>query len=90
MDLPGPDPLNGDHHFLLQILGKNQNQAVQEGVWQLRVRPEAGAVNVVLDVWTLGRPARPGPAVAPAGVLQREGSQRCGQDRLSGDRRVVP
>src|SRR5262249_38289406 len=65
---PGPDPLNGDHHFLIQILGKYQNQAVQDGVWQLRIRPEAPTASnppVSVDVWALDSPLDPAKPMPP-------------------------
>lgn len=51
---PGPDPVNGDYNFFVQIRGGGFifNQPVAGGVWQLRVRNTSGN-NVRLDVWTL-------------------------------------
>ncbi|QSJ15847.1 S8 family peptidase [Nostoc sp. UHCC 0702] len=48
---PGPDPVNGEHNFFVQIRGKGVS-AVQGGVWQLRVRNNSSS-NTRLDVWTL-------------------------------------
>lgn len=48
---PGPDPINGDHNFFVQIRGKG-NSPVQGGIWQLRVRNTSSS-ETRLDVWTL-------------------------------------
>jgi subtilisin family serine protease len=49
---PGPDPTNGDHHFLVQIDATTLGGAVAGGVWKLVVR-NPSAVAGQLDVWTL-------------------------------------
>lgn len=48
---PGPDPVNGDHNFFVQIRGVGRS-AITGGVWQLRVR-NTTATQGRLDVWTL-------------------------------------
>ncbi|MBH8566271.1 S8 family peptidase [Nostoc sp. CENA67] len=48
---PGPDPVNGEHNFFVQIRGKGVSP-VQGGVWQLRVRNTSSS-DTRLDVWTL-------------------------------------
>jgi subtilisin family serine protease len=48
---PGPDPMNGDHNFFVQIRG-NGIMPVMGGIWQLRVR-NTGSSETRLDVWTL-------------------------------------
>ncbi len=49
---PGPDPINGDHNFFVQIRNKNPNLSIKGGVWQLRVR-NTSTNDGRLDVWTL-------------------------------------
>ncbi|RUR86696.1 S8 family peptidase [Chlorogloeopsis fritschii PCC 9212] len=52
---PGPDPVNGEYNFFVQIRGVGNDrfiQPVQGGIWQLRVRKASGS-DVRLDVWTL-------------------------------------
>ncbi|WP_026735695.1 S8 family peptidase [Fischerella sp. PCC 9605] len=52
---PGPDPVNGDYNFFVQIRGAGSSrftQPVSGGIWQLRVRKTSGD-DVRLDVWTL-------------------------------------
>jgi len=51
MTTPGPDPINGDHNFFVQIRGKGKT-LVQGGIWQLRVR-NTSSTDTRLDVWTL-------------------------------------
>ncbi|AFZ17003.1 S8 family peptidase [Allocoleopsis franciscana] len=52
---PGPDPVNGDHNFFVQIRGVS-NLAVKGGVWQLRLR-NTSTTDAQVDVWTLdGQP----------------------------------
>ncbi len=48
---PGPDPVNGDHNFFVQISGKGKFP-VKGGVWQLLVRNKS-KTDGVLDVWAL-------------------------------------
>ena len=48
---PGPDPMNGDHNFFVQIRG-NGTMPVMGGIWQLRIR-NTGSSETRLDVWTL-------------------------------------
>jgi subtilisin family serine protease len=48
---PGPDPVNGDYNFFVQIRGQGRFP-VPGGVWQLRVRNKTSK-DVRLDVWTL-------------------------------------
>lgn len=48
---PGPDPMNGDHNFFVQIRG-NGTMPVMGGIWQLRIR-NTGSTETRLDVWTL-------------------------------------
>ncbi|MBW4573237.1 MAG: S8 family peptidase [Tolypothrix carrinoi HA7290-LM1] len=48
---PGPDPMNGDHNFFVQIRG-NGTMPVMGGIWQLRIR-NTGSRETRLDVWTL-------------------------------------
>jgi subtilisin family serine protease len=48
---PGPDPINGDQNFFVQIRGQGRFP-VPGGVWQLRVRNKTSK-DVRLDVWTL-------------------------------------
>jgi subtilisin family serine protease len=48
---PGPDPMNRDHNFFVQIRG-NGIMPVMGGIWQLRVR-NTGSSETRLDVWTL-------------------------------------
>jgi len=48
---PGPDPMNGDHNFFVQIRG-NATMPVMGGIWQLRIR-NTGSTETRLDVWTL-------------------------------------
>jgi len=49
---PGPDPVNGDHNFFVQIRNTVTNFPVKGGVWQLRVR-NTSKTDGRLDVWTL-------------------------------------
>src|SRR5205807_709511 len=49
---PGPDPSNGDHHFLIDISGSVPNSPVSDGVWKLQVH-NASNSSGRLDVWTL-------------------------------------
>lgn len=49
---PGPDPVNGDHNFFVQIRNNVTNFPVKGGVWQLRVR-NTSKTDGRLDVWTL-------------------------------------
>jgi subtilisin family serine protease len=52
---PGPDPVNGDHNFFVQIRGV-RNLPVKGGVWQLRLR-NTSTTDAQVDVWTLdGQP----------------------------------
>ncbi|MBD2518484.1 S8 family peptidase [Nostoc sp. FACHB-973] len=48
---PGPDQINGDHNFFVQIRGNGPSQ-VMGGIWQLRLR-NTSATETRLDVWTL-------------------------------------
>jgi subtilisin family serine protease len=48
---PGPDPINGDHNFFVQIRGTGPSP-VSGGIWQLRVR-NSSSNEARLDVWTL-------------------------------------
>ncbi|MBW4611679.1 MAG: S8 family serine peptidase [Desmonostoc vinosum HA7617-LM4] len=48
---PGPDPMNGDRNFFVQIRGKDK-APIQGGIWQLQVRNHS-ATEARLDVWTL-------------------------------------
>jgi subtilisin family serine protease len=49
---PGPDPVNGDHNFFVQIRNTVTNFPVKGGVWQLRVR-NTSTTDGRVDVWTL-------------------------------------
>lgn len=49
---PGPDPGNGDHHFLIQVSGPTLGTAAAGGTWQLVVR-NTSATNARLDVWAI-------------------------------------
>ena len=49
---PGPDPGNGDHHFLIQVSGPTLGTAAAGGTWQLIVR-NTSATNARLDVWAI-------------------------------------
>lgn len=49
---PGPDPLNRDHNFFVQIRSSMFKPTVKSGVWQLRVRNTSN-IDGRLDVWTL-------------------------------------
>jgi len=47
---PGPDPANGDHHFLIQISGSSPASKVKNGTWQLILRNTSpGSARV--DIW---------------------------------------
>ncbi|MBD2411982.1 peptidase S8 [Nostoc calcicola FACHB-389] len=48
---PGPDQINGDHNFFVQIRGNGPSQ-VMGGIWQLRLR-NTSTTETRLDVWTL-------------------------------------
>jgi len=49
---PGPDPANGDHHFLVQVNAAVPNAPVTGGIWQLIVH-NTSANKVPLDVWAI-------------------------------------
>lgn len=51
IETPPPDPLNGDHNFLVTLESKS-GRKVRGGSWQLRVK-NATRLNGKLDVWTL-------------------------------------
>ncbi|MDZ8185075.1 MAG: S8 family peptidase [Nostoc sp. ChiSLP02] len=48
---PGPDRINGDHNFFVQIRGNGPSQ-VMGGVWQLRLRNNS-TTDARVDVWAL-------------------------------------
>ncbi|MBI3271582.1 MAG: S8 family serine peptidase [Planctomycetes bacterium] len=51
---PGPDPINGDHQFLVELQPRNQlAPSVTAGVWRLRLRGAHLAAGGVVDVWAL-------------------------------------
>ncbi|BAZ04530.1 S8 family peptidase [Calothrix sp. NIES-3974] len=49
---PGPDPMNGDYNFFVQIRGVSGSVPVTGGVWQLRLRNK-GQKDTQVNVWTL-------------------------------------
>lgn len=49
---PGPDPMNGDYNFFVQIRGLSGSVPVTGGVWQLRLRNK-GQKDTQVNVWTL-------------------------------------
>lgn len=49
---PGPDQMNGDYNFFVQIRGMGGPMKVSGGVWQLRLR-NVGDKDTQVDVWTL-------------------------------------
>jgi subtilisin family serine protease len=52
IESPGPDPLNGDHNFLITLRSTTSGNNVRGGTWQLRVRNTSRVLGH-LDVWTL-------------------------------------
>ncbi len=61
---PGPDAMNKDHNFFVQLRSPQGRSPLRTGIWQLQVRNVATAPTR-LDVWTLD--GQPSPQVAFTG-----------------------
>jgi subtilisin family serine protease len=61
---PGPDTINQDYNFFVQLRSPQGRSPLKTGIWQLRVRNLA-TVPTRLDVWTLD--GQPSPQVAFTG-----------------------
>jgi subtilisin family serine protease len=67
---PGPDPMNGDHNFYVELQGGSVGSTVSDGVWQLRVKKTSGGTTD-LHAWTLDD-AEHGPVVVFSGTSAKD------------------
>jgi subtilisin family serine protease len=74
---PGPDPANGDHNFLVEIVPAPASaEAGTPGAWRLRLRGTAAGETCRVDVWSLdertaqftGRPVQDSMKVGAPGA----------------------
>lgn len=49
---PGPDPLNGDHHFEVQMRSAPIGNTVKGGTWQLQLR-NSQTSDATADIWAM-------------------------------------